>query len=197
MYKALRSSPMQHSRAVWLPGRASPCALAHGGRWGVSSLLHLLIPFHPSQSDRAAAGNANGSVEMHGRSYGTASGVAPRARIAMYKALWRMQDGGAAGMDSDIQAAVDTAVADGVDVLSLSLGSSIPNYFSDIAYLNAAKGAAGMDSDIRAAVDTAVADGVDVLSLSLGGSIPNYFSDVGYLKAAKVRFFRRLKESRQ
>ncbi|CAI5986769.1 unnamed protein product [Closterium sp. NIES-64] len=109
----------------------------------VSESLDFMSPRdgngHGSWCAGAAAGNANVSVEIHGRSYGAASGVAPRARIAMYKALWRMQDGGAAGMDSDIWAAVDTAVADGVDVLSLSLGGSIPNYFSDIAYLNAVK----------------------------------------------------------
>ncbi|CAI5465595.1 unnamed protein product [Closterium sp. Yama58-4] len=109
----------------------------------VSESLDFMSPRdgngHGSWCAGAAVGNANVSVEMHGRSYGAASGVAPRARIAMYKALWRMEDGGAAGMDSDIRAAVDTAVADGVDVLSLSLGGSIPNYFADIAYLNAAK----------------------------------------------------------
>ncbi|GJP54837.1 hypothetical protein CLOM_g13866, partial [Closterium sp. NIES-68] len=87
----------------------------------------------------AAGGNANVSVTMNGRSYGAASGVAPRARIAMYKALWVVKDGGASGTNADIRAAVDTAVADGVDVLSLSLGGSVPQYFSDIPYMNAAK----------------------------------------------------------
>ncbi|CAI5531463.1 unnamed protein product [Closterium sp. Naga37s-1] len=106
----------------------------------------LSTPPNPPERQRAmqtlaaAAGNANVSVEMSGRSYGAASGVAPRARIAMYKALWWVKDfGAAAGTNSDLRAAVDAAVADGVDVLSLSLGDSVREYFSHIHYMNAAK----------------------------------------------------------
>ncbi|CAI7930038.1 unnamed protein product, partial [Closterium sp. NIES-54] len=94
---------------------------------------------HGTWCSGAAGGNANVSVVMGGRNYGSASGVAPRARVAMYKALWVVKGGGASGTNADIRAAVDTAVADGVDVLSLSLGGSVPQYFSDIPYMNAAK----------------------------------------------------------
>ncbi|CAI5532569.1 unnamed protein product [Closterium sp. Naga37s-1] len=83
----------------------------------------------------AAAGNANVSMEVSGQSYGAASGMAPRARIAMYKAMWMYN-----GYLTDIQAAVDAAVADGVDVLSLSLGRNpVSDYFIEIPYLNVAK----------------------------------------------------------
>ncbi|CAI5498165.1 unnamed protein product, partial [Closterium sp. Naga37s-1] len=89
----------------------------------------------------AAAGNANVSVEMSGRRYGAVSGVAPRARIAVYKALWvdPLRRGSLVGFGTDIRAAVDAAVADGVDVLSLTLGSIASDYFSDIHSMNAAK----------------------------------------------------------
>ena len=53
--------------------------------------------------------------------------MAPRARIAMYKALWSTQDGStASGFNSDLVAAIDQAVADGVDVINYSIGPSSP-----------------------------------------------------------------------
>ncbi|KAH0973956.1 hypothetical protein GBA52_015855 [Prunus armeniaca] len=60
---------------------------------------------------------------------GTAAGMAPYAHLAMYKIC--SEDGCTEG---DIVAALDTAVEDGVDVLSLSLGGpSFPFYEDGIA----------------------------------------------------------------
>ncbi|GJP61012.1 hypothetical protein CLOP_g18221 [Closterium sp. NIES-67] len=82
----------------------------------------------------AAAGNRG--VPMAG---GKASGMAPAARLAMYKVFWMNKDGDTFADESDIIAAVNQAVADGVDVISLSLGGVNPmdTYFDDIAFLNA------------------------------------------------------------
>ncbi|KFK45042.1 hypothetical protein AALP_AA1G336600 [Arabis alpina] len=52
---------------------------------------------------------------------GTVRGGAPRARIAVYKACWYMHDGvNVTCLSSDILKAMDEAMHDGVDVLSLS-----------------------------------------------------------------------------
>ncbi|KAH0973955.1 hypothetical protein GBA52_015854 [Prunus armeniaca] len=60
---------------------------------------------------------------------GTASGMAPYAHLAIYKVC---SEAGCA--EGDILAALDTAVEDGVDVLSLSLGgASVPFYADGIA----------------------------------------------------------------
>ena len=80
----------------------------------------------------STAGGQNG-VQPTGPAavFGPISGMAPRARIATYKALWSTQDGStASGFNSDLVAAIDQAVADGVDVINYSVGpSSPPNTF--------------------------------------------------------------------
>ncbi|CAI5477245.1 unnamed protein product [Closterium sp. Yama58-4] len=88
----------------------------------------------------AAAGNANVPLTLSPtRTLGTISGVAPRARLATYKALWVTPGGEAGAFQSDIRAAVDAAVSDGVDVLSCSFGGAISRYFNDLPYLQAFK----------------------------------------------------------
>nr|GMD82282.1 subtilisin-like protease SBT2.5 [Ipomoea batatas] len=95
---------------------------------------HYASPFdadgHGSHTASTAAGNYHIPVIANRFNYGYASGMAPGAGIAVYKALYSF-----GGYMSDVVAAVDQAVEDGVDILSLSVGpSSVPS--GDSAFLN-------------------------------------------------------------
>ena len=76
---------------------------------------------HGTHTASTAGGNQVDNVKVEGQKFGTVSGMAPGARIAMYKALWETADGEASGSSIDLMAAVDQAVADGVDVLNYSI----------------------------------------------------------------------------
>ncbi|MQM23900.1 hypothetical protein Taro_056970 [Colocasia esculenta] len=84
---------------------------------------------HGTHTASTAAGQFVNGAEVLEEALGTAAGMAPRAHLAIYKVC---TEGGC--MVSDILAAMDTAVEDGVDVLSLSLGGpSRPFYADDLA----------------------------------------------------------------
>lgn len=87
---------------------------------------------HGSHTAGTAAGNEGPMNSINGE---PVSGIAPRARIAAYKVCWI---GGCAGADS--AAAIDQAVADGVDVINFSIGgpSTVFAGPEDIAFLFAA-----------------------------------------------------------
>jgi len=57
---------------------------------------------------------------------GTVRGGAPRARIASYKACWNVVGWGGICSSADMWKAYDDAIHDQVDVLSVSIGASIP-----------------------------------------------------------------------
>lgn len=104
-----------------------------GARWFVEgfgpdrvrsseSLSTLDVLGHGSQVASVAAGNAGVSVRVDGRDAGRFGGVAPQARIAAYKACWGAPDPSGDGCSTaDVVSAVDAAVADRVDVLTLAL----------------------------------------------------------------------------
>uniref|UniRef100_A0A0D9W7R9 Subtilisin-like protease n=1 Tax=Leersia perrieri TaxID=77586 RepID=A0A0D9W7R9_9ORYZ len=71
---------------------------------------------HGSHTASIAAGNFHTPAISRGYNFGHASGVAPGAHLAIYKAAYSF-----GGYMSDIIAAVDQAVEDGVNIISLSL----------------------------------------------------------------------------
>ena len=93
---------------------------------------------HGSHTASTAAGNYGVNVKIGANDLGMISGVAPRARIAAYKVCWGVGEGGCFGSDS--VAAIDQAVADGVDVLNFSISGTRTNYLDavEVAFLFAA-----------------------------------------------------------
>ncbi|XP_062089437.1 cucumisin-like [Humulus lupulus] len=82
---------------------------------------------HGSHTSSTAAGALVNHASLLGLGSGTARGGVPSARIAVYKICWF--DG---CFDADILAAFDDAIADGVDIISLSVGGSTSfDYFND------------------------------------------------------------------
>ena len=71
---------------------------------------------------------------------GNVSGMAPAARLAIYKALWNQPDGTASGATADLVSAIDDAVADGVDVINYSISGSRTFVVDpvELAFFNAA-----------------------------------------------------------
>jgi subtilisin family serine protease len=89
---------------------------------------------HGTHTASTAAGNAGVEASIQGVSFGTVSGIAPRARVIAYKAL-----GNLGGYTSDLAAAIDQAVADGVDVINYSIGGGAGAVSADeVAFLFAA-----------------------------------------------------------
>ena len=79
---------------------------------------------HGTHTASTAGGNEGVDPSIFGRDLGvdTISGMAPRARIAAYKACF----GTGGCFLVDLLKAIDAAVADGVDVINYSIGSATP-----------------------------------------------------------------------
>ena len=96
---------------------------------------------HGTHIATTAAGNKV-KASIFGTFLGKVEGMAPKARIATYKACWLRPGGTRASCNtSDLANAIDMAVADGVDIINYSIGSSLFTVTApdDIALLAAAK----------------------------------------------------------
>ncbi|WP_088283963.1 S8 family serine peptidase [Ideonella sp. A 288] len=96
---------------------------------------------HGTHTASTAGGNAGVESVVNGSPSGIISGMAPRARIAAYKVCW-LYNGSALAtcFSSDSVAAIDAAVADGVDVINFSISGTRTNFVDsvEVAFLFAA-----------------------------------------------------------
>ncbi|WP_299517638.1 cell wall-binding repeat-containing protein [uncultured Serinicoccus sp.] len=95
---------------------------------------------HGSHVGGTSAGNVGVPMDFMGDDLGVGSGMAPAAHLAFYKALWATEDGGGSGTTGGLVAAIDDAVADGVDVINYSVSGSSQFVVTpdELAFLDAA-----------------------------------------------------------
>jgi len=94
---------------------------------------------HGTHIATVVAGNPT-TASLFGTRIGAVSGIAPRARVAVYKACWLKPGASRASCaTSDLARAIDDAVADGVDIINYSIGSLETDLTApdDFALLNA------------------------------------------------------------
>ncbi|KAL3825788.1 hypothetical protein ACJIZ3_021817 [Penstemon smallii] len=81
---------------------------------------------HGTHTASTAAGISVKGASLYGIAEGTARGGVPSARIASYKVCWNV-----GCQDMDTLAGFDAAIADGVDIISVSLGGQPRSFFED------------------------------------------------------------------
>lgn len=113
------------------------------GGWGGNAGVDAAIPWefnsprdfggHGSHTASTAAGNADVPIQGPGAGIGKISGMAPRARLSIYKVCWETQDPDVGGcFSSDSVMAVENAVADGVDVINFSISGTRTNFLDPV-----------------------------------------------------------------
>lgn len=126
---------------------------------------------HGSHTASTAGGNVV-PASYHDTDAGIASGMAPRARIASYKACWDAVNPDEKGCyPGDTMAAIEAAVEDGVDVINYSIGGSLTQLLTatSTAFLNAS----------IAGVYTATSAGNDGPDVSTTGMPVPWVTNVG------------------
>jgi subtilisin family serine protease len=142
---------------------------------------------HGSHTASTAVGNIETPASVGGIDFGYFTGVAPAAKVAAYKVCWsgpdpvETTDDGCA--TTDLLAAIDQAVADGVDVINYSIGGGAADTTvspTDQAFLGAA--AAGIFVSASAGNAGPGASTLDNaapwITTVAAGTIPNYEATV-------------------
>ncbi|KAB2608971.1 subtilisin-like protease SBT5.4 [Pyrus ussuriensis x Pyrus communis] len=125
---------------------------------------------HGTHTATTAAGSFVANASYKGLALGVVRGGAPRAHLAVYKACWRQSGPKPSCTDADLLKAFDEAIHDGVDVLSISIGSDDPNFkFEEV----------DMHNGIATGSFYAVAKGITVVcSAGNAGPAPQTVSNV-------------------
>lgn len=80
---------------------------------------------HGTHTASTAAGNSDVRANLGNRDMGVTSGVAPAAKLSIYKVCWEDNDPATGGCYSSASvAAINAAIEDGVDVLNYSISGS-------------------------------------------------------------------------
>ncbi|KAM2568077.1 hypothetical protein FF1_008531 [Malus domestica] len=93
--------------------------------WGIQSPVD--DDGHGTHTASTIAGAAVKGASLYGVAKGTARGGVPLSRIAVYKVCWSTLG----CSDMDILAAFDEAIADGVDLISISIGGHSRRFLDD------------------------------------------------------------------
>jgi len=87
---------------------------------------------HGSHTGSTAGGNHGVPITVAGEELGEISGMAPRARISVYKVCWQTITGGSCS-SADSTAAIEMATIDGVDVINYSISGSLTSAIDPVA----------------------------------------------------------------
>ncbi|RDV08453.1 protease [Arthrobacter sp. RT-1] len=115
--------------------------VAPGNRAPQELISPVDVGSHGTHTATTAAGNAKVDQVIDGAGFGRSSGVAPAAKVSVYKVCWEdtSPDTGGCYSSASIEA-VEAAIKDGVDVLNYSISGN-NNSTTDpvaLAFLNAA-----------------------------------------------------------
>ena len=124
----------QSKTTDWTDFRSPRDSLSNAG-WGG----------HGTHTSSTAGGNADVDVTVSNVGLGAVSGIAPRARLAMYKVCWSFHDAAQANgvanscFGGDSVAAIEKAILDGVHVINFSIGGSRDSITDpvEVAFMNA------------------------------------------------------------
>ena len=116
--------------------RARTSCSSSAGRPCPGELLSPVdVASHGTHTASTAAGNANVEAVVDGRSFGQTSGIAPAAKLSVYKVCWEDNDPNTGGCYRSASVdAIDQAIKDGVDVLNYSISGATDTTIDPVSH---------------------------------------------------------------